>query len=267
VAIGQVYRSIGNDAKALPYLRKGLEIGSQYLSSAYANLARSYINLGDYGRAEQYLGESIELEVSCYAIGMYSWLLTVQGKFQQALQFTDSICQQGQCGQVCSRMLFNISLLLGEYEKAEHYFYQWQNAGSDGRRFNRHIMNCGIGYVYYQLGKTEEADKIFAEQIEILESVPDLERRGVFRYSRNSLLPLSRIYAFMGDKKQALKYLAECAKNGFILGWHDYLLIDPFFERLWDDPEFKSIMKQAQDEKDALRAQVREMEERGELDL
>ena len=33
------------------------------------------------------------------------------------------------------------------------------------------------------------------------------------------------------------------------------------------DPEFKAIVKEAQDEKAALRAQVREMEERGELDL
>ena len=80
-------------------------------------------------------------------------------------------------------------------------------------------------------------------------------------------LHLSRIYAFNGNRVEALKYLAEYANLGFRFGWHDFLLIDPFFESLWDDPEFKSIMKQAQDEKAALRAQVREMEERGELDL
>jgi len=61
--------------------------------------------------------------------------------------------------------------------------------------------------------------------------------------------------------------LAEHAKLGFPRGWHDFLLIDPFFESLRDDPEFKSIMKQAQNEKAALRVQVREMEERGELTL
>jgi len=44
-------------------------------------------------------------------------------------------------------------------------------------------------------------------------------------------------------------------------------LIDPLFESLRDDPEFQAIIKQAQEEKAALRAQVREMEERGELDL
>jgi len=39
------------------------------------------------------------------------------------------------------------------------------------------------------------------------------------------------------------------------------------FENLRDDPEFKAMVKQAQEEKAALRAQVRGMEERGELDL
>jgi len=49
--------------------------------------------------------------------------------------------------------------------------------------------------------------------------------------------------------------------------WHDFILIDPFFESLRDDPEFEAIVKQAQEEKAALRVQIREMEERGELNL
>jgi hypothetical protein len=78
---------------------------------------------------------------------------------------------------------------------------------------------------------------------------------------------LAAIYAFQGDRKKGLKYLAEFAKRGFYNGWYDFILINPFFENLWDDPDFQAIVKQAQEEKAALRAQVREMEERGELDL
>ena len=73
--------------------------------------------------------------------------------------------------------------------------------------------------------------------------------------------------AFQGDRDEALKYLAEYAKLGFRSGDHDFILIDPFFESLRDDPEFQAIVKKAQEEKAALRAQVREIEERGELDL
>ena len=61
------------------------------------------------------------------------------------------------------------------------------------------------------------------------------------------------------------KYLAEYAKGGFVFGWHDFILIDPMFESLRDDPEFKAIVQKAQDEKAALRAQVRQMEADGLL--
>jgi hypothetical protein len=43
--------------------------------------------------------------------------------------------------------------------------------------------------------------------------------------------------------------------------------LDPFFENFRDDPEFKAIVKQAQEEKAIQRAQIQEMEARGELTL
>ena len=104
-----------------------------------------------------------------------------------------------------------------------------------------------------------ESDKIFKEEIQKLESI---DHEASVPY-----LHLSRIYAFKGDRKKALENLNEFAKRGFTSGWHDLILIDPFFESLRDDPEFKAIVKQAQEEKAALRKQVREMESRGELDF
>jgi tetratricopeptide (TPR) repeat protein len=153
--------------------------------------------------------------------------------------------------------MFRASLLLGEFEKAEQYFYQWKNATDDpGVEV---FMNHEIGYVYYQLGKTKEAEKIFKEQIQKQHSILD---KG-----RNPNYILARIYAFQGDRKEALKYLAEVASYGFTNGWHDFILLDPILKSLRDDPDFKAIVKQAQEKKATLRMQVREMEERGELDL
>ena len=75
---------------------------------------------------------------------------------------------------------------------------------------------------------------------------------------------MSIIHALKEEREESLHYLSEASKLGFRGGWHDWIDIDPFFENLWDDPEFKAIVKQVQEEKAALRAQVREMEERGE---
>ena len=77
-------------------------------------------------------------------------------------------------------------------------------------------MNYGIGDVYSQLGKTEEADKAFTEEIQKLES--EVDRNNRFTY-----LHLSRIYAFKGNQVEALKCLAESAKLGFTWGWQDSL--------------------------------------------
>ena len=75
------------------------------------------------------------------------------------------------------------------------------------------------------------------------------------------------MYALQSDRDKTLKYLSEYAKSVFSNGDHDFILLDPFFESFRDDPEFQAIVKHAQDEKAAIRVQVREMEERGELDL
>ena len=109
-------------------------------------------------------------------------------------------------------------------------------------------------------GRKEEAGIIFKEQIKRLESELDKE-------DGNTYLNLARIFAFRGEKTEALVYLEKYAKKGFAIGQHDFIVIDPFFESLRDHPEFKAIVKQAQEEKAALREQVRQMEERGELTL
>ena len=169
----------------------------------------------------------------------------------------------------CYNGLFRESLYLGEFEQAEQYYKQWQTTSSpDPWSWLDNIYNYQIGYVYHHLGRIEEADKIFIEQIQKLESELENGQGGFWGGLPNNLLiHLSRIHAFQGNKNEAIKYLTEYAEQGFYGGWHDFILIDPFFESLQDDPKFKAIVKQAQEEKAAIRAQVREMVARGELDF
>ncbi|MFC2124596.1 hypothetical protein ACFLU5_07270 [Bacteroidota bacterium] len=51
------------------------------------------------------------------------------------------------------------------------------------------------------------------------------------------------------------------------LSWIDFIQICPPFENLHDNPDFKALAKRAQDGKAAIRAQVQEMIESGEIDL
>jgi TolB-like protein/class 3 adenylate cyclase/tetratricopeptide (TPR) repeat protein len=262
-ALGLVYIHQKNDVlKGLPYIKKSLEASIQFRH--YPQVAGTYLTIGDYETANEYLQKGLELRPNNFGIiYAYSRMMLVEGKYQEAFQFADSICSKRDRG--CFSILFQTSSLLGEFEQAEQYYSQWQSTGS--RSFDR-SDNYEIGYVYHKQGKIVEGEKIFVEKIQQLESELANEQRNNYGVlPQDQLIDLSRIHAFQGNKKQALKYLAEYAKRGFRYGWHDFILIDPFFESLRDDPEFKAIVEQAQEEKAALRAQVREMEERGELTL
>ena len=75
------------------------------------------------------------------------------------------------------------------------------------------------------------------------------------------------IHAIQDEKEEALKYLSKAADIGLMLGWHDFIEVQPIFENLRDDQDFKVIVKRAQDEKAAIRAQIQEMIDKGEIDL
>jgi tetratricopeptide (TPR) repeat protein len=113
-----------------------------------------------------------------------------------------------------------------------------------------------IAYVYYKLGRIAEAEKICIEELLKLQSSVD-EDRSSYEYA------LASIYAIQGDHEKALEHLTEFAE----IESDEFILIDPLFESLRDDPEFLAIVKKVQKEKAELRDQIKEMEERGELDL
>jgi TolB-like protein/class 3 adenylate cyclase/Tfp pilus assembly protein PilF len=263
-AIGRQYLRDGDVIKALPYLRKGIEKEeSQYVGQAYSALGDAYRDIGDYKRAEQYYRRSLDLDHSCLTILSPHQLMCIQGNFRAAFEYTDSLCQQVECQAICASLSFQTSFLLGKFKEAEVYFIQYQDAvtnlghGLVKSISTRHLTGLGntrMAYVFKQLGQSDEAEKLLNDQIERLQ--------GGSNYHL-----LAQIYALQGDREKALNNLAQYAKHGFRYGNHDFILIDPLFERLRDDPEFVAIVKQAQGEKATLRAQVREMEERGELDL
>lgn len=178
--------------------------------------------------------------------------MLVQGQYQEALQFTSSMCQQTACARECSKALYQTCWLLKDFEKAEEYYNEWKNYKPADPYFDYHRYE--LGYLYHQLGRKEEARKIFEEEISRLET--HLKKKWSY-----TNLCLARIHAFQGDRKKAMKYLSSYAKEGFDDGWQDFILIDPYFENIREDPEFQVIVKQGQEEKAALREELRKMEE------
>jgi hypothetical protein len=76
---------------------------------------------------------------------------------------------------------------------------------------------------------------------------------------------LAGVYAFLGNKEEAYKWLREYEKIGFSSGVHEYIKVDPLFDNLRNDEEFKEIVKRANDEAASTRARISQMEEQGML--
>ena len=147
---------------------------------------------------------------------------------------------------------------------------KYSQAVSLYNNLNESIGSFGIpGYVdslwivpiYESLGRKQEAYRILkSAQLSLQNKLKDDESWEVN-------FCLSQIHAMLDEKEKALDYLSKAADLGFRWGWQDVLVNYPPFKNLINDPEFKAIVKRAQEEKAAIRAQVREFEERGELDI
>ena len=111
-------------------------------------------------------------------------------------------------------------------------------------------------------GKKEEAREYFNQQIDFCnESIRHKDPYGI----GNAAYDLAGVYATLGNKEEAYKWLREYEKLGFLDGLHEYIKVDLLFDNLRNDEEFKQIIKRANEKANEIRARINEMEEQGML--
>ena len=259
VALGSAYCRFRKEYdQGIPYIMSAIEeCPESTKNTMYSWLINTLIHIGEYEKAEQYLQKSMEIQAGCYEIISRNFILTSQGKYELAKQFTDSICNERQCISFCDWGKFNYNFNLREFSKCEEYYNLFENASTF------HPMLIGWtkinwAYVCNKLNRNEESNAIIEEVI--LSSQSQLEKG----YSW-SLLDLSRIYAFKNDKEKSIRYLIEYEKVGFSHGYHDYIQIDPLFENLKDDPDFLAIVHRVQKDKAESRDKIQKLIQEGLL--
>ncbi|MCK5467240.1 MAG: tetratricopeptide repeat protein, partial [Cyclobacteriaceae bacterium] len=164
----------------------------------------------------------------------------------------------------CLYLLGDTYFQLRDFENAVKYYQQFREVREAmGRIQWDNLYREGIALI--ELGMKDEGMKLIEKQLSQLEKRKKLGRPDGYDYH------LAAISAYRGDQEKALQYLRDYENKVF---YPDHNLIpisfiqyDIMFENLWDNEEFKAIVKRDQDEKAAIRVQLREMEERGELDL
>jgi len=216
--------------------------------------------LGDFERAEEYAWKTINSSTDCVGIEQLEQILFKQSKYVEALHFLDTICGARSCLEICYRNRFLVNLFQKEIEKAYDDYKTFIEVGGT-LGFNDNVF---LGYMYQELGQNQEALKILSSTLNTYENLGsdivyyNISRRNIYK---------AAIYTLLDKKKEALICLSDAVETGLVLGWDVFLPQCPLFENLWGDPEFKALVKRAQDEKAHIRAQVQEMIDNGEIDL
>ena len=148
----------------------------------------------------------------------------------------------------------SISGLRSQAEITSHYLKKYE----DAMHLYEHLESIDPNYANYKHryayalwknGNRQKANTLFEEQISLYERSISLGRIGRHDPSYN----LAGIEAFRGNTEKALKYLKDYQFNS---GLEYYIMIDPLFENLWPNPEFKKLVKNVREEKSKIRARI-----------
>ena len=250
--LGRSYLHNGDLINAFDNFLIAMDLKKGASGIAIMDLGILYLSLGDFEKSLKFFEKSMETYPTCYVSKYQWWLLTVQNKFLEAMEYTKFMCEDLGCEETCNSLWFRSYLLQENFEKAEQYFIRWKK-GANKQLTDAHILNYELAYIYYHLGRYKEAETIFNEQIQIL--------KFEVEWKRENYIHLARIHAFRGETTKALDNLSSYySKKTLKNGWYDFILIDPFFKDLRDNPEFKSIVMKAKTEQAAIRTRIKEIE-------
>jgi tetratricopeptide (TPR) repeat protein len=229
----------------------------------YNWMGNAFLAIGDFKKARQHYEISFEEEPYCYCLQNYCVVLGVETNWEIALDMADSLCNNQSCEQFCYGFKSFAYYLSGDYSQAEAHQIHYIDASSSPSA----IDSAFLAFIYNELGREQEAFTLLKS------SRNSLEKQLKEQESWMANFTLSQICAVLDENEEALKYLSNVLVLGFgdywDVGnaWFDLIELLPTYAKIRNNPEFKAIVKRARDEKAAIRAQVQEMVESGELDL
>ena len=210
-----------------------------------------YVSIGDLQRAEVFSQEDLPPEL---AYSFIWWLLEIQARWNDLLALADTgIALQPEDWRAYylrSEALVGLNRVT-EAEVSIRLALKYSTA---------EIMNSNhrIGYILWVSGKKEEAMEYLNKQITYCtESIKQQNQYG----TTHAAYDLASVYAFLGNREEALKWLRFYEELGFSIGLHEYIKIDPMFDNLRNEEEFTEIVNRVNEKKAEIRARISQMEE------
>ncbi len=284
-ALGVGYAVKGWESKALKAYRKAVELNPNY-APATSNLANRYVALGEYvealkwqkkarslaptspgshlgmGTCYRALGEDAEAEIwlskaldlqpdYVYAHAILIDVYLGQSRFDEAraqVQKVLSVAPNELYSHECAGY---VELIFGNYERARKYYERAKEIWSPWILGSYISIPIPLAYVYLKTGLHEEAGQLLTEGLaKAQKKLEQGDERSGLRYE------MAAISAIQGKKKQAYEWL----RKAIDAGWRDYRLgsIDPLFENLHGDEQFKTMMAEVKAMVDEMRKRLQE---------
>ena len=208
------------------------------LTTMYRATARTYLDAGFPDIAKEYYKKAFLIDSNKVSyLGNISWVEWCKGNFDDALKI------RYQQQQIDSTVTY-----LGFYcvckDRREEAYVQASKLIEKFRKNNQPLLQGShrVGFALWQVGKKEEAETYFRQQIkygeESINLGRDIEQRRAAHYD------LAGTYAFLGNKEKAYMYLDELTKKRAIpLWWVTMIKNDLLFESLHNEERFQKIVR------------------------
>jgi TolB-like protein/Tfp pilus assembly protein PilF len=224
------------------------------------SLGRAYLDAGFVDKARDLYEEAYSLDgdkANLYS--SLSWLEFSAGNIEEALRLRRLY---DEIDTTFSRDLFMYSLLPGNEDKA--YFHAQKLIDKSNKTGELNLVQSHrVGYALWKVGKHNEAEQYFRQQIRYSEESIKLGRPVAQRKAAH--YDLAATYAFLGDKEAAYRYLNDLDSLSFYpLWWVSLAKHDPLFESLRNEERFQKIVTSMEAKNEAEHERVRKwMEEQG----
>jgi TolB-like protein len=253
---------IENDAAMI--IKNYLEAASRHhgsgLSDIFERISFILSNSGFSELAESYSLETVKLESD--STRYYFWLWMYEFEYKKCLEFYEKKYSIDSTDITALNFLAEYYQINGQFKESFKFYKKWLD---ELRVLGRTKINSmqRIGYVYWKNGFKDSADYYFNEQIKYCNDAIRLGRP----YGQNfAYYDLAGVYAFMGNKIKVYENLKNFNQGPFgqVLWIVKFIKIDPLFNSIRNEPEFRRILAEMESKYQAEHERVRKwLEEQG----
>jgi len=254
---GRLYR-FDDIIKTIDNIQKAASLnqGSE-LPALFRDIGWAYYSDGDLEKGNFYVQEALKLDGDSmrhhYAIGVGVWSC---GNYTKAIESFEKAYSIDTSKIESLVIIGECHSFLGHNEESLVFYRRYLE-----KRKVLGIMDINrmqrIGYAYWQNGYKEEAEYYFDQQMNYCNEIIALGR--AHSQQRLSFYDLAGIYAFKGEKDKAYENLRIYNQRERMQLWMvKVIMIDPLFDNIRDEPEFKQIVREVEAKYQAEHERVRQ---------